>query len=186
MKKQIVLDNELDRKYLGQLCEIDWTAFKLEPTAQAVEWAEENPWMYHVLRRGDDVLGYTLVMPLKKRAYDAMKQGRIFEDELELRDIDNNNPKGLYIGSIAASPKVRFNKHPFVTGTLCGVLGGQLGRSSREVIAIPFTKTGQKLAEMLKMRPIDSELDIQGVGGYSPRVFVKQPYERRTPLNIGS
>ena len=186
MRIHLLLDNELDKAYLEQLCDIDRAAYQLEPTPQALVWAERKPWMYHILRRGDEVLGYTLVIPLRKIAYDAMKQGRIWEEELRVSDIDGTDPKGFYGGSIAASPKVRFNRQPFITGTLCGILGGQLGRSSREIIAIPITEAGQNLAEMLKMFPITSELDIKGVDGYSPKVFFKPLYKRRTPLNVGN
>jgi len=174
----IVLDSALRREDIGQLCDIDRFNFNSEPTANAIELAERRPGMYHVLRRGDEVLGYTLVMPLRKITFDALKQGKIWEDELTVADV-SNSPGGLYICSVAASQRVK-NRAPFVSGTLVGLVGGQVGRASTEVIAVPVTRVGEKIARMLRMVPVESELNVPGVDGYVPSMYVKPP------LNVGN
>jgi hypothetical protein len=175
MSTHIVIDNELDMKYIGQLFDIDKYNFGIEPAKNFLEMSERYPWMYHVLRKGDQVLGYTLVMRLREAAHEALKTGAIWEDELSWTDIDVEGPGGLYLSSVAAAESVK-GKYPFVSGLLCGIVGGQLGRLSEEVIAIPVTKSGQNIVDMLKMHPIESELNIEGIDGYSPKVYVKEPY----------
>lgn len=184
MKRLLILDNELYERYLLQLCEIDRASFGSEPTPQAMQWAKAKPWMYYVLRAGEEVIGYTLVMPLREVAFNAMKKGELWENRLQVSDVADSDPKGFYVASIAASN--RMLRYSFVVGTLCGILLGELGRCSKPVIAVPITRTGQKLAEILGMSPIPSELRITGVGGYLPRVFYKPEYEKNTPLNIGN
>jgi hypothetical protein len=147
--------------------------------------AEKTPWLYHVLRQGNNVLGYTLVLPLRKTAFNEMKTGEIWENELGFSDINEVNPEGFYLSSVAASSKVISAQQNYITGRLCGVAGGQLGRSSKPVIAVPITEKGQSILEMLNMKPIESNLDIKGVNNYKPKVWFKPSY-KKTPLNIGN
>ena len=186
MREPIILDNELESSYLEQICNIDKVAFQLEPTKHFLTIAKKTPWLYHVLRQGNNVLGYTSVLPLRKTAFNAMKTGEIWENELQFSDIDEINPEGFYLLSVAASSKVISSQQYCITGRLCGVAGGQLGRSSKPVIAVPITEKGQSVAEMLNMKPIQSNLDIKGVNNYTPKVWFKPPYLKKTPLNVGN
>ena len=148
-KMGLILDPELDRSYIEQLCDIDRISFQSEPFQNALEWAKQKPWMYSVLRRGNDVLGYTLIMPLRKNAYESIKKGRMWETEISVIDIDNTHPEGFYLASIA-SARITRNRFPFINGILCGIAGGQLERASLEIMAIPVTRVGQKITTKFK------------------------------------
>jgi hypothetical protein len=182
MKTPFVIDNEVRREYFEQLFRIDASSFSEEPTENEIAWAEERPWMYRVLRRRNDVLGYTLVMPLRKVAFDALRSGRIWEHDIRVKDI-SDDPEGFYIGSVASSPSVRLIQ-PVITGTLLGVMAGQVGRSNKEVMAVPVSRVGEKIAQTIQMQPLDIFPEAPGVKGHVPQVYVKGP-DMYTPLNIG-
>lgn len=150
--KSIKLDSRLKRKYIPQIAEIDFATYGAMPSENYEKIALRFPEAYKVIRFGNRVLGYTLVLGLNKRCLDALKQGRIGEEEINIRDISQTSPEGIYIASIAAANFVK-NKKPFISGTLVGILAGQVIDFRGEVIAMPVTRTGINLAKMISLKP---------------------------------
>jgi hypothetical protein len=151
---RLSIDSQLKRKYVPQLEEIDFATYGIMPSENYRKIASRFPDAYKLLRFGDKVLGYTLLLGLNKNCLDALKQGKIGEEEISVRDISQTYPEGVYIASIASAPSMR-NQKPFVSGTLVGSLTGRILDFRGEVIAMPVTRTGINLARMLSLEPTE-------------------------------
>lgn len=167
---KIMIDSSLNRKYLSQLFELDLANFGIAEGDNWKKIAESKPELYSVLRRNDKVLGYTLVLPLRNQAYGELKQGRLSEEELNLKDI-TENPGGFYVASVASDPNAK--KFPFIGGTLVGMVAGQTMRLPMEVLTIAISRTGENLANMWNMNEIGNYDLLTGVNGFQPKIFVK-------------
>ncbi len=165
----IELDARLERKYVDQVIELDRANYEQDPFPAALAWAEQKPWLYTLLRRGETVLGYGLVIPLIKNAFEALKEGRIWEDEITLDDISETSPDGYYLASIAASADANYRERALIVGSTVG----QLLRISKEVIAVPISEAGEKIARMIHMEEWRCSLKLPGIETYRPRLFVR-------------
>lgn len=174
MNKPLIIDCSLDMKYGDQLVDIDRFHFQEEPTTVAKQWAEKKPWMYTVLRRGDSVKGYGIVIPLKKLLFEAIRNGEVWEDGIGLEYIADIHPFGFYIASIASSPEASERERTMLVGATIG----QVLKAPIETITIAISDSGERMCKMVKMDPKWSSLAIKGVGDYKPTMFSKQP-ERR-------
>jgi hypothetical protein len=148
------MDSQLKREYIPQLEEIDFATYGTMPSENYRKIASRFPDAYKLLRFGDKVLGYILLLGLNKNCLDALKQGKIGEEEISVIDISQTDPAGIYIASIASAPSVR-NQKPFVSGTLVGSLAGRILDFRGEVVAMPVTRTGTNLARMLSLEPTE-------------------------------
>lgn len=170
---KIILDPKLDtRKYGEQLEQLDIATYGTEADPTMQEIALAFPQLYRVLRRDDQVLGYTLAIPLKEDFFNAMKNGEVWEQNISVDDIDPSG-SGLYIASIAASPKIK-NKVPFLSGTLVGNLAERAISFNGEVIATPVTRTGENLARILSMSPTNNFPETNSQFKLKPRIWTRK------------
>jgi len=169
MPSSLELDATLKRRYVGQVVELDRINYQQAPFPAALAWAEQRPWMYTLLRRGETVLGYGLVIPLIKSAFEALKEGRMWEDEITLNYIAENSPRGYYLASIAANPEANYRERALIVGSTVG----SLLRSPQEVIAVPISEAGDKIARMIHMEERWCSLKLPGIEKYRPKLFAR-------------
>lgn len=170
MNPPLVIDNKLERAYLDQLVALDRTAYHQEPTRVSLDWAERRPEMYTILRRGDYVVGYGLVLPLRQAPFEALQDGNIWEDELLVSCLsDSSTPDGYYLASIVAVPNATARERAMIVG----VTVGPLLRAPRETIAIPVSSAGERICHILQMQQRWSSLVLPGLDGYRPSLFAK-------------
>jgi len=142
-----IIEPRLRPELLPQVCLLDLQNYNLSHPENWLRIAEQRPENYTTITRGDNLLGYSLVFPLKKAAYEALRAGRIGDFELQLKDL-SEEPAGFYVASVASSMRIR-GRFPFLGGLLVGLVGAQTIKTPKEVIAIPVSRTGKNLAEIL-------------------------------------
>ncbi|MBN2043127.1 MAG: hypothetical protein JW754_04960 [Candidatus Aenigmarchaeota archaeon] len=177
-RSSIIIDDHLERKYWGQLMEIDRLAYSKEPNPAEMEWAEKRPEMYTVLRRGEKVFGYGLVIKMKSTAMKAMKKAELWEDGIGLDCIANRSPLGYYVASIATLPGSTERERAITVGATVG----QILKAPEEVIAIPVSESGDRICRMIRMEPLWSSLVLKGMNGYRPTLYSSRknvPCERK-------
>ncbi len=168
MNSPLTIDFKLQKEYFGQLIDIDKAVFQQEPRPNQVAIAEKRPELYTIIRRGDKVVGYGLVLPLRKAALTALKEGRIWEDELDLGCLTDRLPTGFYISSIAAIQDASERERAMIVGS---TVSPPL-RIPIETIAIPISEAGDRICRnLLRMIPFQSRPEIKGIGGYTPTTY---------------
>jgi hypothetical protein len=174
MNKHIIVDPRLEKRFLPQISDLDQINFKLEHPRNWIEISESRSDLYTLIRRGEEVLGYVLIMPLRRPTFEALKSGTLGDYEVGLRDL-SENPAGIYVASVASSPRIR-NKFGFIGGLLVGIVGGQIAKVPTEVLAIPISRVGEHMARILQMEELQEYDLLPGVEGYQPRIFRRDPF----------
>ena len=132
-----IVEPRIRREFLPQISLLDLENYHLDHPQNWQRIAEQRPEFYTVISRGNNVLGYSLVLPLRREAYESLRAGKIGDFELQPRDI-SDDPAGFYVASVAASRQIR-NRFPLLCGVLVGLVGAQTIRASKEVIAMSRT-----------------------------------------------
>lgn len=170
--QNLELDPTLNRHYLDQMIELDKVNYGNYPGENFLDIAQRFPWAYTVLRRGHNVLGYGLALPLKKNAFDALKVAHMDEEELNSKHIGELSPAGFYFASLAVSPDANYRERAMIVGATVG----PLLRLSTETIALAVSSQGEKVLKMIHMNPLWSSLNLRGLGGYRPMLYSKQGF----------
>ncbi len=167
MNSPLTIDFKLQKEHFGQLIDIDRAVFQQEPHQNQIAIAERRPELYTVIRRGNDVVGYGLVLPLRKTALKALKEGRMWEDEIGL-DCLTDRPVGFYISSIAAKLDASERERAMIVGSTVS----PPFREKHETIAIPISEAGDRICRnLLRMMPVRSRTELKGLDGYIPIVY---------------
>ncbi len=166
---KLTFDSKLNPEYMAQIAAIDVDAYGATPDPAILPIATNFPELYRVLRRGNQVLGYTLAIPLKSEIFHAMKNGEAWEQDITVENVDPS-AKGLYIASIASAR----NRRAFLSGTLVGVLGEKAMVFDGEVIGTPVTRTGENLAKMLSFKPTGHFPQTNLPFSIKPQVWARQ------------
>ncbi len=168
MNNPLTIDFKLQREHFGQLIDIDRIVFRQEPHPNQVAIAERRPELYTVIRRGDHVVGYGLVLPLRKAALTALKEGKIWEDELNIGCLTDRLPAGFYISSIAAIQDASERERAMIVGSTVS----PPFRTPFETIAIPISEAGNRICRnLLRMIPVRARTEVKGIDGYTPTTY---------------
>ncbi len=168
MNNPLTIDFKLQKEHVGKLIEIDRIAYQQEPHQNQLLIAERRPELYTIVRRGDHVVGYGLVLPLRKAVFKALKEGRMWEDELGFDCLTDRLPAGFYIASIAAKLEASQRERAMIVGS---TVSPPL-RARAETIAIPISDAGDRICRnLLRMSPILSNPALKGLAGYVPTVY---------------
>jgi hypothetical protein len=165
----------LDKGEMAQIVDIDRQVYGSEPFAVAFQWAEHRPEMYTLITREstknvDRVLGYGLVMPLRKIALDALKDGKMGEEELELKYLAEKDPEGFYIASLAVNPSIR-SKFPIVSGLIIGNTIAPAIKGDRETLAVTVTRAGENMCKLYGMKQVGENNLFKTMEDHKPKVF---------------
>lgn len=167
MRLPLHMDARLDPKFLDQVIDIDWDAFNVGPEPFFLEMTQQHPELYVVARRGDQVKAYGLILPLRRVAFDAIKEGKLWETEFEMHDIDMINPHGFYIAAIAAHPRANI----WEKGMLVGTTMGTVLRIPQEAIAVAVSQAGEDICHTYNLSPKEVDIPTTGVDGFVPRLY---------------
>lgn len=169
-KAPLTIDFKLQKEFRDQLIDLDRTVYQQEPYQNQLLIAERRPEAYTIIRRGDQVVGYGLVLPLRKAAFDSLKKGKIWESELDVKCLADRTPAGFYISSIAARPDASERERAMIVGS---TVSPPL-RINFETVAIPISEAGARICiNLLRMTPVWSNPEWKGLGDYIPTLYRK-------------
>lgn len=103
--------NHVNDVIIKEMIELDKLVFKGEDIGafdKCKEWVKRNPDIYTVLMQDDKVIGYINFMPITDKAYQAIKQGKLKDYELNNDDIisfSNCKPLKCLFTSIVIKPE---------------------------------------------------------------------------------
>lgn len=163
----------LENKHLKQIIDIDREQFEIEPSDAALACVEQKPWIYTVLEKDEEVIGYGQVLPLNRFAFNGLKNGDLGEDELFPKHIMTyQDCYGLYIGSIAVNEKA----NPIERSRLVGMVMGQILRMPVKTIAVTVSNIGDSIAKEIGMAgSIHTGENFKGIKGYTPMIYSLDP-----------
>lgn len=103
--------NHVNDVIIKEMIELDKLVFKGEDIGafdKCKKWVKRNPDIYTVLMQDDKVIGYINFMPITDKAYQAIKQGKLKDYELNNDDIisfSNCKPLKCLFTSIVIKPE---------------------------------------------------------------------------------
>ena len=177
MNNPLTIDFKLHKGHIDQLTAIDRVVYHQEPDQNQMAIADRRPELYTIIRRGDFVIGYGLVLPLRKAVFKALKTGQIWEDEINLECLTERLPTGLYITAIATVPGASERERAMLVGsTVSPAL-----RTPIETITVPISEAGDRICRnLLRMTPMRSRTELKGIAGYIPTIYTtEEPHDTR-------
>lgn len=168
------------QKQLLALADIDRTNFQCETSEVALAWANKFPWMYTLIERetpeGWVTMGYGLVIPTRKRVIEALRQGKIGEEDITGKEIKQpKDADGFYVASIGTTNEIT----TYESRTLVGAAFGEVLRESRPVVVVAVTSSGERIAREFGLTSNTYQNQrFRGVNGYVPRLLEKAPFTR--------
>jgi len=143
----------VEKKHLGDLIKLDNLYYCSNPSDNFLDLFYKKPWMWTVLERINSdntrkVLGYGCIMPLTSFAENALKQGDMFEDELNSKHILlPDEASSFYVSSIAINP----DSNSYETARLTGYVLGQILKANKPSFGIAVSKAGLRIGEEIGM-----------------------------------
>ncbi|HSZ84603.1 MAG TPA: hypothetical protein VK787_01160 [Puia sp.] len=148
--------------------EVNWKEFAI-PDGLAEQWIEINRSIYSFLAtdsKHQRIIGYINAMPLEKKIFEKLLEGKIHDNEIEPTNIltyeECNSEIDLYIMSIALNPNFQtmhlglrdlgFEKLFNSIIDKLSKLFIEKGIKVRRLAAVGWTKKGERLCQLLGMR----------------------------------
>jgi len=172
-------------EHVTDLSIIDMHTFQRLPTESEVERALKSPWMFNVItyqRSGEErAVGYSMAIPLKRIAAEALQQGRMHESEINQSHLAQSfsSASGTYLAAVTSSfrhlpQKPSRIEQTAIRGRLIGLSLGQFIRNSNPVFAIAISPEGiSTVREFYGFKEEPYSGPMEGIKNCKPSLFVK-------------
>lgn len=82
---------------------------QITPLEPRLKWFDKNPDMYYIIRRGEEVVGYTTIMPLKLERIQGILEGKEDLKDITPDDIEKfepGKPLSVYVATMRTKPNI--------------------------------------------------------------------------------